>query len=118
MASANTVVAGIMRTDPELRLTPSGSHELSFSIPVKQGYGEHQKPDAWYRIVVYGKRAESLAKVLRKGVYVSACGPLEATAWIDKQGKPQPGLRVVVPDVAIDFPPKDGQQASFDEPVF
>lgn len=40
----------------------------------------------WHAIVVWGKRAESLGKMLKKGSKVTIVGSIRASEWTDKDG--------------------------------
>jgi single-strand DNA-binding protein len=67
-------VNGRLGREPELRTTQSGA-VLSFSVAADHGFGE-KKTTTWVKVSVWGKRGESLAKILDKGTQVSVCGEL------------------------------------------
>ena len=61
-----------------------GRDVLSFSVGVKQGYGDNTSTN-WYRVQVWGKLAQTLLPKAVKGVTVVAMGDLKVG---DYQGKP------------------------------
>src|SRR3546814_842929 len=83
-------VSGNLGKDSEFRTTQRGDKVLSFSVGVKQGYGDRASTN-WFRCSVWGKRAETLAQYLLKGVKVVAQGELTIGEY---QGKAQFDVRV------------------------
>lgn len=82
-------ISGNIGREPELRTTQSGDKALSFSVGVKQGYGDNVATN-WFRCSVWGKRGETLNRYLRKGTKVVVQGELTIG---DYQGKPQYEIR-------------------------
>lgn len=62
---------------------------FSFSVAVKQGWGDNTKTN-WYRVNVWGKRAETLSQMVGKGSKVVVVGELTIGDW---EGKPQYDIR-------------------------
>lgn len=83
-------VSGNLGKDAELRSTQNGDEVLSFSVGVKQGYGDKASTN-WFRCSIWGKRANSLKLHLLKGVKVVAQGELTIGSY---EGKPQFDVRV------------------------
>ena len=52
--------------DAELRVTPNGTQLLNFPCVYDVGFGEN-KHSQWLDVVLFGKRAESLAQHFKKG---------------------------------------------------
>lgn len=69
----NIVIAGRVGKDAEARRTPEGKPVLNFSVAVDDGYGQN-KSTMWFDVSVWGKRGESLANVVRKGMNVTVIG--------------------------------------------
>lgn len=86
----SVTVSGNLGKDSEFRTTQNGDKVLSFSVGVKQGYGDRASTN-WFRCSVWGKRAETLGQYLLKGVKVVAQGELTIGEY---QGKPQFDVRV------------------------
>ena len=107
-------VSGRLGKDPEVRSTQGGSTIMSFSLAVserrKNGQtGTWEEVTHWIDCVVFGKRAESLAKILRKGSYVMVTGRLSQSKWEDKSGNKRSKVEMVVSDV--DLPPRTQEQS-------
>lgn len=62
---------------------------LSFTVAVKQGWGDKSSTN-WYRVQVWGKRAETLAERAVKGTKVCVHGEFTIGTW---EGKPQYDIR-------------------------
>lgn len=103
------VFSGNIGGDCEQKFLPSGACVANFSLPVKQGYGEHEKT-SWVRCVLLGKKAESLPQYLTKGSKVTVTGEFVLNEWTDQQGQKRATPELVVRD--LDLPPRQqaGQQ--------
>ena len=89
MESINSVtIGGNLVRDPELRVTQNGYQILSFTIATtrnrKNAAGEWEDYAIFTDCKLFGKRAESLARILSKGAKVTACGKLGCETWEDK----------------------------------
>lgn len=89
----NITISGNVGRDPELRSVGDGQ-VCSFSVAVKQGWGDKERTN-WYRCSVWGKRAESVHRYLRKGAKVFVTGGFEIGEY---DGKPQYEVRVAEVD--------------------
>lgn len=82
-------ISGNLGRDREFRR--AGDNDvLSFSVGVKQGYGDKASSN-WFRCSVWGKRGDKLADYLKKGVRVVVQGELTIGEY---DGKPQYEIRV------------------------
>lgn len=70
-------IAGNLGRDPEMRYMPDGTALTSFSVAVSDGYGDTKKT-IWFRVSVWGKRAEVANQYLTKGAKVLVEGRLAA----------------------------------------
>ncbi|MBW2525562.1 MAG: single-stranded DNA-binding protein, partial [Deltaproteobacteria bacterium] len=81
---------GNIGADPELRTTSSGRAVLNFSIATNESWvdndGIRRESTHWHRAVLWGKRAEALARVLRKGLKVMIEGALRTSSWDGPDG--------------------------------
>lgn len=107
------VISGGLGKDPELRSTQGGSTILSFSVAVsdrkKNGQtGEWEEITHWVDVCMFGKRAESLSRILRKGMKVVVSGRLSQSRWEDKNGNKRSKLEVIANDVEL--PPRNASQ--------
>lgn len=104
-----TTFTGNLGRDPETKST-SGGDVCSFSVAVKQGYGRDAKSE-WFRCSVWGKRGETIARYLRKGMKVTVVGEMTIGEY---QGKPQYDVRVA--DVDWPFETGGAEAPRRDEP--
>ncbi len=68
------MIAGNTGKDAEFKTTQS-SEFCSFSVAVDDGYGEN-KTTMWFDVTRWGKGADGLARILRKGSKVAVAGEL------------------------------------------
>ena len=79
------IISGNCGADMEVRTTPAGKSIGSFSVPVKQGYGEYEKT-SWVKCLVLGdKRVNSLQPIILKGLRVTVSGEFYMDEW-EKDG--------------------------------
>lgn len=69
----NLNFAGTLGRDAEFKSTQSGQEFCSFSVAVNVGFGD-QKQTVWVDVTKWGKGAEGLSRILRKGSKVAGCG--------------------------------------------
>lgn len=83
MSINNLVFTGNCGRDMEIRHTATGKVVGSFSVPMKQGWGENEKTN-WVECSVWGDRASNLASYITKGTAVTVQGELGVSTWEDK----------------------------------
>lgn len=98
--------------DPELRYSQSGTAIAKFSIAATSGFGQSKKT-IWKNVVVFGKRAEAIPKMVAKGLRVAVTGSLELEEWKDKKTGEAKSMEVVKATevVPIDWPSTTHEQA-------
>ena len=79
---------GNVGRDGEVR-TVNGNDVLNFTVAVRQGFSRDAKSE-WYRVAVWGNRANSLKDHIKKGAKVAVCGELVIGSY---DGKPQYEVR-------------------------
>jgi single-strand DNA-binding protein len=83
------IVMGNLGQDPELRSTQGGASVMTLSLAINESYidanKERQQRTEWVRVVVWGKRAEGLARILRKGSTVLVEGALRTSSYEDRK---------------------------------
>lgn len=81
---------GNLGKDVELKELPSGSKVASLTIATNDFYknnkGELMKETQWHNLVVWGKNAENMSKLLKKGSEVAIEGKLVHRNYEDKDG--------------------------------
>lgn len=109
----NTVViAGRTTKDPEIKVTPSGTAVLSLSLAVndtkKNAQGEWEDVVDFFDCKVFGKRAESLAQYIPKGIKLTINGRLHQDRWQAQDGTNRSRVSIIVQD--IELPPRTQPQ--------
>lgn len=104
MSINKVVLSGNLTRDPELRQTASGSMILAFGIAVNERV---KKGDNWedypnfFDCVMFGKRAESLSKIMTKGMKVALSGRLRYSSWDNKDGQRRSKVEVIAEEVDL-----------------
>ena len=79
---------GRLGTDPELRYTQGGQPVANFNLATSEKYkdkaGEWVEKTEWHKCVVWGPRAETIEKHVRKGSQLLIEGSIQTRAWEDK----------------------------------
>ncbi|MFS3633735.1 single-stranded DNA-binding protein [Proteus mirabilis] len=110
----NTITAsGNLGKDCEQRWTPNGKAVASFSLPVKQGYGEHEKV-SWVICKMFGSKAEKLPEYLTKGTKVTVTGEFVMEEWTSQSGEKKSAPVIIVNQ--LDFGGNSGNQAGSQKP--
>lgn len=86
--------------NPELRFLSNGDPVLQFSFALNSGYGQKQVT-TWLNCSLFGKRAQTLADMLKKGDKVGITGELTNRPYTDKAGNEKHSLDVRVSDVTL-----------------
>lgn len=107
-------VIGNLGNDPDLKYSANGSAFLRFNVAsngrVRDPNGDWMDETTWVRVTVFGRRAESLADLLKKGMRVFADGRLEARPWTDQAGNVRAGLELIATDVEFMSQRNEDQQ--------
>jgi len=117
MAFCKIMLIGNLGRDPEMRYTPNGKPVTQFSVAVS-----HSKPDGqggwvdegtdWYRVSVFGDRAERAAEQLRKGTKVFVEGRFKTREFEGNDGQKRTSLDVTADNViSIDRKGRDDDGA-------
>jgi single-strand DNA-binding protein len=84
------MLLGNLGADPELRMTPGGQAVLKLRLATSETYLDknkvRQEKTEWHSVVLWGKRAESLSKILSKGDRLFVEGSLNTSSYDDKDG--------------------------------
>lgn len=115
MQNINRVtISGNLTRDPELKATQSGKSVLHFGMAVNDSRLNPQTQQWEDRanfidVVVFGNMADSLSKMLRKGMKVFVDGKLRYTSW-ESNGQKRSKVEVVAQHVEL--PPRQQQPQS------
>lgn len=103
MSFNKIIIVGNLGKDPELRYTPQGDPVCSFSLATnekrKDKSGEYQDQTTWFRVTLWGKKAEAANQYLVRGRPVYIEGRLRVEEWTDRDGKPRHTLEVNATDM-------------------
>jgi len=85
----------------EQRRTQSDKAVVSFTVPVKSGFGDNEVT-TWVDCTLWGKKAESrLHEYLKKGTYVVVTGEAKLETFTKKDGTNGAKLSVNVREVSL-----------------
>lgn len=99
------MLIGNLGQDPELRYTQKGQAILNMRLATNESFlnrdNERQERTEWHTVILWGKRAEALNKILAKGRQLYVEGRLQTRKWEDKEGKPRYTTEVVATNVVL-----------------
>lgn len=99
------MLLGNLGADPELRMTGGGQAVLNLRLATTETYldknKERQERTEWHTVTLWGKRGESLGKILRKGDRIFVEGALRTSSWDDKDGNKRYKTEVVASNVIL-----------------
>lgn len=97
--SANISLIGNLGKEPETKITDKGTFIASFSMASnsvrKSAEGPVEKTD-WFRVIAFGKQAETIARFVQKGNRICVQGRLTFNPWVDRNGAAQAGADIVL----------------------
>jgi len=99
MALCKVMIIGNLGADPEMRYTPSGRPVTQFNVAVNQSTknqqtGEWTEETDWFRVSVWGDRAERAAENLRKGNRVFVEGRFKTREFEGRDGQKRTSLEI------------------------
>ena len=99
------MLLGNLGADPELRMTSGGQAVLKLRLATSETYLDRnrvrQERTEWHSVVVWGKRAEALAKFLTKGTRMFVEGSLRTSSYDDKEGHKRYRTEVVANNIIL-----------------
>lgn len=97
--SATVSLIGNLGKEPETKITDNGTFIANFSIASNTfrntQEGRVEKTD-WFRVIAFGKQAETIARYVRKGHRLYVQGRLTFNPWLDRNESPQSGAEIVL----------------------
>src|SRR5260370_30350363 len=101
MAVNKVIVIGNLGANPNIRALPSGQNVANFSLATTERFtdrnGAKQERTEWFRVVAFGKLADTCGQFLSKGRQVYVEGRLSTREYEAKDGS---GRRYVTEIVA------------------
>ena len=108
---ANISIIGNLGKAPETKISDNGTLMASFSIASNTfrntSAGKEQKTD-WFRVIAFGRQAETLARYVKKGTGLAVQGRLTFNPWLDKNSSPQSGAEIVLQEFQFLTGKQDG----------
>lgn len=99
------MLLGNIGADPELRFTQGGQAVLNLRLATTESYldssKERKERTDWHNVVVWGKRAEALGKILAKGSSIFVEGRLQTSSYDDRDGNKRYRTDVVANNVLL-----------------
>lgn len=111
------VITGNVTRDPELRYTPSGTAVCSFGVATNHSI---KKDDQWtdvptfHNIVVWGKQAEYISGVIKKGMRISLTGRIDNRQYDAKDGTKR-YISEIIADTVVPFTNRASTEGSSEE---
>jgi single-strand DNA-binding protein len=104
MSLNKCMIIGNLGRDPEMRYTPNGRPVTEFSVAVNQSTknqqtGEWVEATDWFRVTVWGDRAERTAENLRKGNRVFVEGRVRTREYEARDGQKRISLEITADNV-------------------
>jgi single-strand DNA-binding protein len=118
MAFCKLMIIGNLGRDPEMRYTPTGRPVTQFTVAVNQSTrnqqtGEWTEETDWFRVSVFGDRAERAAEQLRKGNRVFVEGRFRTREFEGQDGQKRTSLDLTADNViSLEKRPRD-EEGSF-----
>jgi single-strand DNA-binding protein len=110
---------GNLGADPELRFTQGGAAVLNIRLATTETYLDKDKVRRertdWHNVVLWGKRAEALGKILTKGGRILVEGSLRTSSYDDRDGNKRYKTEVNASNIVLlgsrgDAPARDDSQ--------
>jgi single-strand DNA-binding protein len=124
------VLIGNLGADPELRMTQGGTAVLKFRLATTEVYFDKERTKQertdWHHCVVFGRRAESLSRILAKGMRATVTGRISYSSS-EKDGQKRYWTDIVAERIFLsgltrsngampEVPPAEPPAASLDIP--
>jgi single-strand DNA-binding protein len=119
MALCKAMIIGNLGADPEMRYTPNGRPVTQFNVAVNQSTknqqtGEWVEATDWFRVSVWGDRAERAAETLRKGNKVFVEGRFKTREFEGRDGQKRTSLEITADSVVnLEKRPREDGEGQF-----
>jgi single-strand DNA-binding protein len=95
------IIIGRAGSDAELRYTAKSIPIMNLSVADSHPIGEGKYETTWHRIVLFGKLAEVLSPMIKKGIQLYVEGRLQVRQWVDKDSQTKTSTEVNVEKLLI-----------------
>lgn len=124
MAFSKVMIIGNLGRDPEMRYTPNGRPVTEFSVAVTHSSRDQQTGEwadeatDWFRVTVWGDRAERAAEQFKKGNRVFVEGRFRTREFERKDGTKGISLEITADNViAFERKGREDGEGSFTAPA-
>ncbi|OQB06256.1 MAG: Single-stranded DNA-binding protein [bacterium ADurb.Bin212] len=98
-------ILGNLTRDPEMRFTPNGQAVSNFAVATNRRWknqdGSAGEATEYHDVVVWGKQAESVSPMLKKGQPVFIEGRLQTRSWEGQDGAKRYKTEIVAESVIV-----------------
>lgn len=99
-------ILGNLTKDPEMRYTPNGQAVASFTVATNRKWkGRDGAPDGedtqYHDIVVWGKQAEAITPMLKKGAPTFVEGRLQTRNWEGQDGVKRYKTEIIAENIIV-----------------
>lgn len=99
------MIIGNVGSDPEIRMTPSGSKVAKLSVATNRTYqdrtGQQQERTDWHRLTFFGRLADIVEQWVNKGDRLFVEGRIEYSQTQDDQGGTRYWTDIVVNEMVM-----------------
>jgi single-strand DNA-binding protein len=99
------MLLGNLGADPELRMTQGGQAVLKLRLATTESYLDRnkvrQERTDWHNVVIWGKRAEALSKILNKGSRIFVEGRIQTSSYDDREGNKRYRTEVIANNLIL-----------------
>ncbi len=99
------MLLGNLGADPELRMTGGGQAVLKLRLATTESYQDkdrqRQERTEWHSVVVWGRRAEALSRILSKGSRLFIEGSLRTSSYDDRDGNKRYRTEIVAREIIL-----------------
>jgi single-strand DNA-binding protein len=98
------MIIGNATRDPEMRYTPNGQAVTSFGVATNRRWtdrntGEMQEQVEFHDITAWGKLAENISQIVKKGTPVYVEGRLQTRSWEGQDGAKRQKTEIVADNI-------------------
>ncbi len=98
------LLIGHVGRDPVLKYTPNGTPVANFSMATNEVYGSNEDrkvKTVWHTIVAWGKLAELVNNMVRKGQLIYVEGKISSREWTDNSGNRRINYEIIMRDFSL-----------------
>lgn len=113
-----TILAGRITADPELKTTSSGVSVTQFSVAVNRPKAKDGSDQTdFISCVAWRERAEFITKYFRKGSAIMIVGKIQTRSWTDSSNQKRYATEVIVDDARFVDSKSDAPQNAQKSPT-